>query len=138
MRTTRVCDLAAQSGHSQGSFASAALARMTACAFSRSAIALGMVPGVLPFPVGHRVSKSALCLPVNTYQSSTTAVTEAAMTKQTNGKLGSAFWTNFVRLDRVADGKHSESKLKEALGATGLQLELKPVGGDAISLIELL
>ena len=39
------------------------------------------------------------------------------MTKQTNGKLGSAFWTNFVRLDRVADGKHSESKLKEALGA---------------------
>ena len=59
------------------------------------------------------------------------------MTKQTNGKLGSAFWTNFVRLDRVADGKHSESKLKEALGATGLQLELQPMGGDAISLIEL-
>ena len=54
------------------------------------------------------------------------------MTKQTNGKLGSAFWTNFVRLDRVADGKHSESKLKEALGATGLQLELQPMGGDAI------
>ena len=44
--------------------------------------------------------------------------------------LGPAFWNNWVSLDKVEEGKHSESKLKDVLVATGLQLELQPAGGE--------